>query len=58
MLIADYILYTLNRKKAWDRYVRWMGLEGPCDCITTVLMKGCIHLNLMNVLKDIAESGG
>lgn len=57
MLIADYILYVLNSRKN-TRYVTWMGLDGPCDCITTTLTKACIHLNIMYTVKDFNASGG
>jgi hypothetical protein len=55
MLIADYILFTLNRRGNY-RYVKFFGLEGPSDCITTVLTKGAMHLSLLNQVKATDSS--
>lgn len=55
MLIADFILFTLNQQKAF-KYVEVLKLEEPCDCITTVLTKGAINLNKM--LQTRSTTGG
>jgi len=46
VLIADYMLFAMN-KNGYTKYIEFMGLDGPCDCILTVLTKGCLHHNLM-----------
>ncbi|CAL8109827.1 unnamed protein product [Orchesella dallaii] len=56
MLIADYILFTLNKQKKF-RYTSFLGLEEPCDCITTALTKGAIHTNRMLNLKSYIATG-
>ncbi|ODM92482.1 Mitochondrial GTPase 1 [Orchesella cincta] len=57
MLIADYILFTLNRQKNY-KYTSLLGLEEPCDCITMALTKGAIHLNKMQQQRSMALESG
>jgi hypothetical protein len=36
-LIADYLLYSLNRLNAWEVYVKAWSLDGPTDDIEHLL---------------------
>ncbi|KAG8227679.1 hypothetical protein J437_LFUL006990 [Ladona fulva] len=50
-VIADYLLYCLNKKENF-RYVDVMGLDGPCDMIGTVLVKGAIKIGKFLKVKN------
>lgn len=55
MLIADYVLFVMNQQRNYQ-YIKFLQLDEPDDCITTVLTKGAMNLNQMSVLKS--ASGG
>ena len=44
IIIADYLLYWLNRHKNFS-YVHFLHLDKPSDDITEVLVKGAVGLN-------------
>ncbi|XP_046402854.1 mitochondrial GTPase 1 [Ischnura elegans] len=54
-VIADYLLYTLNNQQNF-RYVDLMGLDGPCDDISMVLVKGAIKMNKFQTVKQFDGS--
>lgn len=55
MLIADYILFFLNQRRNF-KYCKFLKLDEPSDCITTVLTKGAVNLGHMITLKS--STGG
>ncbi len=57
-MIADYILYRLNKEGKIKSYIKWMGLDGPLDCITTALTKAALHHNVMMTVKDFVSTEG
>jgi len=54
-LIADYILFTMNKNKNF-RYVEFFQLDEPTDCVTTLLGKGAINRNLKLKIRSLDGS--
>ncbi|CAG7728037.1 unnamed protein product [Allacma fusca] len=50
--IADYLLFLMNKKRCF-KYVKYFGLKGPSDCITTVLTAGAVKFDYMNKIRSI-----
>ncbi|XP_048361085.1 mitochondrial ribosome-associated GTPase 1 isoform X1 [Sphaerodactylus townsendi] len=55
-VIADYLLYTLNRQQQFS-YVERYGLASPCDEVETVLKGIALHLGKNRRVKVLTGTG-
>ncbi|KAL8186673.1 UNVERIFIED_CONTAM: putative mitochondrial GTPase [Gekko kuhli] len=55
-VIADYLLYTLNRQKQFS-YVERYKMASPCDAVETVLKSIAVHLGKTRKMKVLTGTG-